>query len=100
MIYIEEKYLNLVKEILSKYSESIKNVYAFGSRTRKNHKKYSDLDLAIEFLKNSDKDLLFLIKDALENSSLPIKIDVINLDEINEEFKKSIEKDFVKITQQ
>ena len=97
MIYLEEKYLNTVKKILSEYKKRIDKVYVFGSRTREKHKKYSDLDLAIKFITGTDKNTLFFIKDAFENSELPIEVDVVDLDEITDEFKNAIAKSLIEI---
>lgn len=97
MIYLEEKYLNTVKKILSEYKNRIDKVYVFGSRTREKHKKYSDLDLAIKFITGTDKNTLFFIKDAFENSELPIEVDVVDLDEITDEFKNAIAKSLIEI---
>ena len=90
MIYLEEKYLYTVKKILAEYKNRIDKVYVFGSRTREKHKKYSDLDLAIKFTADADKNTLLFLKDAFENSSLPINVDIIDLDDISDEFKNAI----------
>ncbi len=97
MIYLEEKYLNIVKKILNDFKQTIDKVYVFGSRTREKHKKYSDLDLAIKFNSNADKNTILFIKDAFENSELPIEVDVIDLDEISDEFKNAIAKNLTEI---
>lgn len=97
MIYLEEKYLNTVKKILSEYKNRIDKVYVFGSRTREKHKKYSDLDLAIKFIRGTDQNTLLFIKAAFENSELPIEVDVVDLDEITDEFKNAIAKSLIEI---
>ena len=97
MIYLEEKYLNTVKKILSEYKNRIDKVYVFGSRTREKHKKYSDLDLAIKFITGTDQNTLLFIKAAFENSELPIEVDVVDLDEISGEFKNAIAKSLIEI---
>ena len=95
MIYLDEKDENIVKEILHTFSNYIENVYAFGSRVRGDYKKYSDLDLAIKFKKGTPKNTILFIKDAFENSTLPINVDVLDLDEISDEFRNSIHNDLI-----
>jgi predicted nucleotidyltransferase len=69
-------------------------VWAFGSRaTGKMLKRYSDLDLAVagalSWRQRTD------LTEAFEESLLPIKVDVIELDSVDEDFRQRIEKDFV-----
>ncbi|MBE7710257.1 MAG: nucleotidyltransferase domain-containing protein [Cyanobacteria bacterium SIG32] len=89
MIYLDDKYIEQIKQILSLFSDKIERIYAFGSRVRGNYKKYSDLDLAIKF-KKSNEDTILYIRNALEESSLPIRVDLVDLDDISESFKSSI----------
>lgn len=95
MINLEEKYLNMVKEILVK---NLKNtdikVFAFGSRTKDKYRQYSDLDLALE-LKNTkiDYKIISNLKYDFEESMLPIRVDVLDLNDISDSFKKCIEND-------
>lgn len=97
MINLEEKYLKQVKEILLK---NLKNtnikVFAFGSRTKQKCRQYSDLDLA---LKLEDKKIEYKVisnlKYDFEESLIPIKVDVLDLNNISDSFKSCIEKDLV-----
>ena len=72
-------------------------VYVFGSRARGDHRQNSDLDLLFEM---KDKLKLFelgSIKDALEDSSIPVKVDLVDLDDVAESYLKGILKDRVKL---
>ncbi len=97
MINLEEKYLKQVKEILLKNLKDTNiKVYAFGSRTKQNYRQYSDLDLA---LKLEDKKIEYKVisnlKYDFEESLIPIKVDVLDLNNISDSFKSCIEKDLV-----
>lgn len=99
MINLEEKYLNQVKEILFK---NLKNtnikVFAFGSRTKQNYRQYSDLDLALKMGdKIIDSKILMNLKYDFEESLIPIRVDVLDLNDISESFKKCIEKDLTEL---
>ena len=95
---IEQRHLAQVIDILNKYLPSDANVYAFGSRARGDAKQYSDLDLAVDV--NGQK-LDFVTSTKLqtdfEDSLIPYTIDVLDLNSIDENFKKNIENDFVQI---
>ena len=99
MINLEEKYLNQVKEILFK---NLKNtnikVYAFGSRTKQKFRQYSDLDLALKLEdKKIEYKLISNLKYDFEESLIPITVDVLDLNDISESFKKCIEKDLTEL---
>ncbi len=87
-VQLEQKHLNLLKEILQKFSIE---VYVFGSRAKGNARKLSDLDLCIK--QEIDKSTLRKFKDSLEESNLPFKVDVVVWDELSDAFKSHIEKD-------
>lgn len=53
-------------------------VYLFGSRARGSNSPYSDVDIAVDSEVDIRRDLLIL-RELLEESSLPYKVDLINL---------------------
>lgn len=71
-------------------------VWAFGSRaTRQRLRRYSDLDLAIGGEDAGGS--LEMLREALDESRLPFKVDVVSLDALTPEFRARIEPDFVLI---
>ncbi len=70
-------------------------VYVFGSRARGDHKEFSDLDLLYEISKKPEGHVLFKIKDSLVESDLPIKIDLVDFDELADSYRSSALKDRV-----
>ena len=89
MFGLEQKYIDIVKNILQKYLKNQK-VYVFGSRSVGNFKKYSDLDLAIDGIVDVIK-----ISNGFKDSSLPIDVDVILIKDLSSEFLNVVKKDFV-----
>ena len=85
-----------VKQILSHHVPEY-DVYAFGSRAKRTARKYSDLDLAVM----TDKPLSPLrraeLKEALSESNLPFKVDIIDWADTKETFKKLIQISQIKI---
>ncbi len=97
-IDIESKYLNLVKNMINAILQDEKlKIYVFGSRAKGRSKQYSDLDIALksDFKINSDK--LSKINIELEDTTIPYKVDVIDLNGISDSFKNSIMNDLVEI---
>ncbi|MCL2145375.1 MAG: nucleotidyltransferase domain-containing protein [Endomicrobia bacterium] len=96
---IEERHLKIINKILN---ENLKNtnavIYVFGSRANGKAGKYSDLDLAVDY---SGQKLPFEIYaslvNAFENSVLPYKVDVVDLNEISDQFRNNIKNDFVEL---
>ena len=71
-------------------------VFVFGSRARGDHGKFSDLDLLIEG--EAPEGLLRSIKDALEDSNLPIKVDLVRARDLADSYRVSVEHDRVKVS--
>ena len=70
-------------------------VRAFGSRATWNAKDYSDLDLAVVSDGPLDWRTLGRLKEAFEESNLPMRVDVLDWHSISESFRKVIEQDYV-----
>ncbi len=90
----QEQY-QLIQKILLVFLPHAK-IYIFGSRARGDHKKYSDLDLAIEEKEPCMQKTLTQIQENFDQSFLPFKVDLLELSQMNPEFKKSIAEDLKK----
>jgi predicted nucleotidyltransferase len=71
-------------------------VWAFGSRVKGNARATSDLDLVI-FSSPGQKSQVFALQEALEESSLPFRVDLLVWDEIPEAFKANIRQGYVEL---
>lgn len=91
MIHIDSDDLVILHSILDKYKYTF---YAYGSRVKGTHRKFSDLDLCI-MEPISDLDMFYL-KEAFEESDLPFKIDVRRWNDMSEDFQAIIQDDLVK----
>lgn len=67
--------------------------YAFGSRVKGTNQRFSDLDLA--YKDPIDEKVLIDIIFALEDSDLPIFVDLVDYNRCSASFKKIIDKDAV-----
>ena len=87
MIDLLPEQLELVTRILAEYVP-LCEVRAFGSRIKQTAKKWSDLDLAVIGPAKMD---LYALKEAFEESVLPIQIDVLDWHAISPEFQAVID---------
>lgn len=91
-IDIRPDHLQIVEHILEK---NIPNhqVWIFGSRAKGTAKNTSDLDICIKGERPLILNTLAHLRSDFSESNLPYKVDVVDWCEINEDFKKIIEKD-------
>lgn len=91
MIYLEDKHRQIIQKILNKYPYDF---YAFGSRVKGTHRPFSDLDLclltSIPILEKAQ------LQEDFDESDLPFKVDMIQWDDISEDFRQMIKSDLVK----
>lgn len=83
--------LTLLRDILRAHLPPDVQVFAFGSRVQGTARRYSDLDLAIESGAALPWELITDLKQALTESDLSMKVDVIDLHAIDTGFRKRIE---------
>ncbi|WP_316353045.1 nucleotidyltransferase family protein [Candidatus Trichorickettsia mobilis] len=92
MIYLDPEDLMILKSILQKYPYTF---YAYGSRVKGTHRKFSDLDLCI-IEDVDDRAAIFELKEELEESNLSIKVDIKRYwHDMNDDFRSLIQKDLV-----
>ena len=74
---LTERDYHTITDILVKHPE-VSEVHIFGSRAKGNQKPYSDIDLAV-INEGVAEPIILLIKSELADSTLPYKVDLINL---------------------
>ena len=83
---IDNKYLEQIKVVVNDFLDDEKQSFIFGSSLKKDH--FGDIDIAVMggiSIKEIDD-----LKTKFKNSALPYKIDIINLDKVNKDFKENI----------
>ena len=93
MIDLNPNHLATVQRILAEHVPECE-VRAFGSRATWTAKDYSDLDMAIIGEGPLEWRTLGRLKEAFEESSLPMRVDVLDWHSISESFRKVIEQDY------
>lgn len=74
-------------------------LWVFGSRARGNPREFSDVDILYEIPKDQiiSPGTLFLIKDALEDSRLPYKVDLVDRSEVAHSYRDQVESEKIEI---
>ena len=94
MIDLSPTHLAIVEGILAEHVPECE-VRAFGSRATWNAKDYSDLDLAIIGDEPLPRGTVARLKEAFEESRLPMRVDVVDWNAIADGFREAIESDCV-----
>ena len=66
-------------------------VYLFGSRARGTHKEGADIDLALDFIKQIDFDIILKLYVEIEETSIPLTVDLVDLYTASDTLKKEIQ---------
>lgn len=90
MLDIEPRHLAEVRRILKRHAGGLE-VRAFGSRVRGGAKPYSDLDLAVMTKNPLPMNVKVALENALAESDLPFKVDLLYWDETSDAFHRLIE---------
>ena len=89
MIKATPAQLRIITGILAAHAPGVE-ARAFGSRVDGNPKEYSDLDLALVGDSRLDAAVMGTLKEAFEESDLPFRVDILDLNVISEEFRKVV----------
>jgi predicted nucleotidyltransferase len=90
----KEDYLLLLRQIVLDYvAQSPIKVYLFGSRARDTFHKTSDVDLALLSEEPLPIGFIAELKDIIEESIIPYQVDIVDLSQTDEEFRKKVLKE-------
>lgn len=95
MFDLEDKYIIFLKEVISKYLDNF-DLYLYGSRAKGCARKYSDIDIALSS-EQLTPEIKSKIEFELEDSTLPYKVDLIDLNDITDKFKNLIKETMLKL---
>lgn len=90
MIDLSTENLILLKNIISKYIPECE-IRVFGSRVNGTAKPYSDIDIALKCASPIDRRTMSRLKEVLQESTLPIRVDVLDWYSISDEFREVIQ---------
>ena len=90
VIQLAPLHLQAIQSILARQVPQAQ-VFAFGSRVNGTPRKYSDIDLAIALPEPLGLRKLRQLKDAFEDSDLPICVDIVEWSLADADFKAAVE---------
>lgn len=96
MLQLKPVYINTVKKILKKYIPE-KQVLVFGSRVTKTFKPHSDIDLCVMGDAPLSLEQLATLRDAFSESSLPMRVDIVDWTSITPEFRSIIMANYIQL---
>ena len=88
---IRPDHLEIVQDILRERLPAGFQVWVFGSRAKWTSTDASDLDLAVAGPSRLDYRVMAGLEVAFEESNLPYSVDVVDLNAVNQEFKRIVE---------
>ncbi|MDE2967367.1 MAG: restriction endonuclease subunit S [Chloroflexota bacterium] len=94
MIDLAPAHLEEIQRILAEHVPD-HEVRAFGSRATWTAKDYSDLDLAVVGTASVGASLLSRLRESFEESTLPIRVDVVDWASLSDGFRKAVDDDCV-----
>ena len=65
-------------------------IYLLGSRARQDHDQGADIDLALDMGKAIERKVLALIQEKIEETTIPLCVDVIDLFTASQVFKDEV----------
>lgn len=94
-IDISEIHKGMVCDILEKHLPAYVKVWVFGSRADWTTRDSSDLDLALDGGSRLDHDMMSDLSIAFEESDIPYKVDVIDMNALSDSFKHIVQRQMV-----
>ncbi|WP_219619897.1 MULTISPECIES: type VII toxin-antitoxin system MntA family adenylyltransferase antitoxin [Bacillus] len=89
-----DRNLDLLKGIIFKTMSDISvNVYLFGSWARKEEKRTSDIDIALQSKEEIPAVKWIELRERIEESTLPYKVDLVDLSKAAPVFKEKVERE-------
>lgn len=91
-----ERAIRMVRDLVANKLTNIPaRVYLIGSCARGDHRRSSDIDIAIETLQPVSGTLISDIRQLLEESDIPFFVDVFDFTQLDESYRHQIEKEGV-----
>jgi predicted nucleotidyltransferase len=87
---ISDEHAAIVRDVLHRFLPAGARAFVFGSRAHGGARRYSDLDLALAWDRPVGLRLIGEIAEALSESDLPYKVDILDLTAIDPAFRERI----------
>ena len=95
-VTMSESIIERIKTIVLEYLEDEEvRIGVFGSRVKGSQRKGSDIDIAVIPKNRWNETKLTLLRERLENSNIPWKVDLVDFSKVDEEFKSFTSKNMI-----
>jgi predicted nucleotidyltransferase len=86
---MDNKYLQSLRGLIANYTKDYPvRVYLFGSRATGKAHKLSDVDLAILSIQPLPVGFIANLREKIEESTIPYKVDLVDLSQVDDTFRK------------
>ncbi len=92
-LFLRPKDLQILTEIFDKYCPKAE-IWAYGSRIDGTAHDGSDLDLVVKSFNDETRDL-YTLKQLINDSNIPILVDIHQYDKLPDYFKTEIERNYI-----
>ena len=92
--------LAILRQVLRDHLPPSTEVWVFGSRVTGTARRYSDLDLALQGDAALEWSMMAQLKDALSESDLAVKVDVVDLLAADPAFRRILQSEMVALPSQ
>lgn len=95
---LEDKDWNILRSLVIDPLQNLgATVWVFGSRATGRFRKFSDIDLLYDSKQVIPAHMLFKLKSEIEESDLPIKVDLVSLSDLAEGYREQALRDRIEI---
>lgn len=86
---MDSKWQKLIKSVLQKHLSQNYQAFIFGSRAQGTNRPYSDIDLGILGNNQLSSSKIVSIKNDLEESRLPYRVDLVDFQAVSDKFRNT-----------
>jgi uncharacterized protein len=94
-LHMSEEHAAIVRDVLRAHLPAGARAFVFGSRAHGGARRYSDLDLALAWDQALSLDIISAIAEALSESDLPYRVDIVDLSVVDPGFRRRIAADCI-----
>jgi len=87
---LRDEHAAIIREVLRAHLSANARAYVFGSRAHGGARQYFDLDLALEWDRPLGLHIIGEIAEALSESDLPYKVDIVDLATVDPDFRTRV----------
>ncbi|KKL24866.1 hypothetical protein LCGC14_2411030 [marine sediment metagenome] len=91
----ENSLIKLKRLVVEYLTDEKVQVFLFGSRARNDNANHSDVDIGYIPYGEFDRKKIVNLNERIENSTIPYKVEIVNFNEVSEDFKRAALKDAV-----